>query len=194
MTEAPPLSAGIQEFIESMGLYYEQYDLPRIGGRILGLLMVSSRPLSLDDMATALQVSRASISTNVRQAVLLGMARQVSLTGDRRDYYRFVDDAWERTLLERTEGVLVLKRMAVRGLAALGPEDDALDRSRLEELEDFCDFLIEEMPVLSARWHARRQAGRTRNRRFAPPPADAREPLGVAEDSGVAGTAEASAP
>ncbi len=153
-----PLSPSVQEFIESIGLWYEQLDLPRICGRILGLLMVSSRPLSLDDMASALQVSRASVSTNVRQAVIFGMAEQVSFPGDRRDYYRFVEDPWARTLTTRTEGTRVLQRIAERGLAALGPDEDALDRSRLEELADFCEFFIEETPALVARWHARRAA------------------------------------
>lgn len=161
MTGTPPLSKGIREFIENMGLYYEQFDLPRIGGRILGLLTVSGRPLSLDDMAAALQVSRASISTNVRQAVLLGMAEQVSLPGDRRDYYRFRDDAWEHSLDIQTEAIVPLKRMAEQGLAALEP-DDALDRSRLEDLADFCDFLLGEFRPLTARWRAHRAARHAR--------------------------------
>jgi hypothetical protein len=46
-------------FVESMGRYLGQYGLSRIGGRLLGLLMIAEEPLSLDDMATTLSVSRA---------------------------------------------------------------------------------------------------------------------------------------
>jgi len=35
------LPQGSREFIEGMGMYFAQFDLPRIFGRILGLLMIS---------------------------------------------------------------------------------------------------------------------------------------------------------
>ncbi len=45
--EDPALS----QFIENMGLQYEAYDVPRIGGRILGLLMVNPNPMTSEEMA-----------------------------------------------------------------------------------------------------------------------------------------------
>src|SRR5436309_4951811 len=85
-------------FVEGMGRYFEQFGLSRIGGRVLGLLMLAEEPLSLDDMATTLSVSRASISTNIRLATASGLAELVTKPGDRRDYYLFTDDAWGHSL------------------------------------------------------------------------------------------------
>ncbi len=148
---------GMQQFIESMGLYFEQYGLARIGGRMLALLIIADRPLTLDDMARRLLVSRASISTNIRLIVASGLAEQVSLPGDRRDYYHYTQNAWERAFEINLEGTRQLRRLAERGLAALAPADDTA-RVHLAETIDFCDFCIEEYTAMRDRWYARQAA------------------------------------
>jgi DNA-binding transcriptional regulator GbsR (MarR family) len=73
------LSAAISGFIEGMGLYFEDFGVPRIAGRLLGLLLVTNRPLSLEEVATTLGVSRASVSTNARLILATGLVERVSL-------------------------------------------------------------------------------------------------------------------
>jgi DNA-binding transcriptional regulator GbsR (MarR family) len=131
--------------------------LARIGGRILGLLMLADAPLGLEEMATALGVSRASISTNIRQIVTFGLAEHLSLPGDRRDYYRFADSPWLGAMRARIDGTRSLLRITEQGLATLAAEDTAA-RLRLEEMRDACVFMIEEMQASIARWQAHRAA------------------------------------
>jgi DNA-binding MarR family transcriptional regulator len=152
------LSAGAREFIEAVGLFFEQLGIPRIGGRILGLLMLAERPLTLDDMAGLLLVSRASVSTNARMSVAGGLVEHVSLPGDRRDYYRFRAEAWEQRLRFLIAESIAFRRLLERGLAALGPED-AVGRARLEEGREFYTFVEQEMGTLIERWHARSAGG-----------------------------------
>ena len=144
-------------FVESMGRYFEQFGLSRIGGRLLGLLMIAEEPLSLDDMATTLSVSRASISTNIRLVTTTRMAELVTKPGDRRDYYQFTHDAWGHALRAEMNSLPPLRRMAARALAALGPNDHQA-REQLEDLVDFCDFSIEERVGMIARWRERLRA------------------------------------
>ena len=75
-------------FVERMGLALEADGLPRIAGRIFGLLLVSEEPRSLDELAAELRVSKASVSTNARLLEHRGVLEQVSRPADRRDYYR----------------------------------------------------------------------------------------------------------
>lgn len=157
MSGAIELPEGQRQFIERVGLYFEQYQLPRIGGRLLGLMMIANDDLGLDEMATALGVSRASISTNIRQLVSYGLAERVSLPGDRRDYYRFADNPWQHAMEARVESNRALRRIVVQGLAALDP-GDTVARAHLEEAIRACDFGIEEMLATIARWQARRAA------------------------------------
>ena len=153
------LSPGIVRFIERMGLYYEHLGVPRIGGRILGLLMMARRPLTLDDMASLLHVSRASISTNARMNVAVGMVRHVSLPGDRRDYYIFSPNAWEERLAVGKPTSIELRDIITEGLAALSASNDE-GRARLSEAIEFCDFLLEETEKMTAHW--RERVGRLR--------------------------------
>ena len=173
MPEAERLSPALQEFVESMGIYFGRFGLPRIGGRILGLLMVADRPLSLDDLASTLQVSRASISTNMRLIIASSLAEQISLPGDRRDYYRFGPDTWERSLKTELDAIAMLRRLGERGLAAARASESTA-REHLEELLEFCDLLIEDRSKTVERWLALKEAKRA-GRLFSPDGAGVRK-------------------
>jgi biotin operon repressor len=87
----------LRRFVERMGLEAERDGLPRIAGRILGFLITADAPASLDQIADALQVSRASVSTNCRLLEQIGAAERVSLPGDRKDYYELAPGFPERS-------------------------------------------------------------------------------------------------
>src|ERR687896_2334430 len=93
----------VARFVERMGLYTEAEGLPRIAGRIFGFLLVQPAACSLDDMATALGVSKASISTDTRRLEQLGFLERTSQPGDRRDYYTISRDVLPRSLDVRIE-------------------------------------------------------------------------------------------
>src|SRR5262249_27700966 len=83
----------------------------------------AERPLSLDEIAKRLRVSRASVSTNIRLATASELVELVTYPGDRRDYYRMIDDAWGHGIEAEIKGLPALRRIAEMGLAALGPGD-----------------------------------------------------------------------
>ena len=175
MSGTPNLSPAQQRFIESVGLYFEQYQVSRIGGRLLGLLTLLGGPFTLDQMAGALGVSRASVSTNIRILVTLGIAEHLSLPGDRRDYYRFSGNPWQHGLDARVTGTVMLRRIAEQGLTVA--PTDTVARANLEDLLDFCDFMIEDMHGTIARWQAHRRrrtttGGRASTKRAWPPTPD----------------------
>src|SRR5580765_7313619 len=151
------LPEGSVEFIEGMGLYFAQFDLPRIFGRIVGLLMVSEQPMPHDEIARQLSISRGSVSTNIRLALTLGMAERVAVPGDRRDFYRQTGDAWGQGLEGKAAQLAPLERMGQHALRTL-PDDHPTARARIEEMLDFCAFFEEECNGLLARWEARRAA------------------------------------
>jgi DNA-binding transcriptional regulator GbsR (MarR family) len=157
------LSPDIQRFIEAFGGYFTQYGLPRIAGRLLGLVLVVEGPLTLDDMAAALDVSRASISTNVRLLESIGFMERVTVPRDRRDYYRCSADPWEARMRSSLIQLDVLRAIARRGLTATTGQD-TYARARLEELTELCDFLLEEEVGMLQRWRTYRER-RARERR-----------------------------
>lgn len=147
----PPLT----RFIENLAQYFENFGIPRIGGRILGLLLVSSEPLSAEAISNILKVSRASVSTNIRFALQVGLAEKVSFPGDRITYYAFPESGLEKTLTVEIQAVSMMKRFVEQGLNALSPEDPT--RSRLAALADWADFLTQVWQKAAIEWQARKQ-------------------------------------
>ncbi len=74
------------------GNFSRRLGLPRSFGQIYCLLLLSARPLTLDDMVAALKISKASASTGTRQLASWGAIRQVWVPGERRDYCEAVPD------------------------------------------------------------------------------------------------------
>jgi predicted transcriptional regulator len=136
----PKFSPELTNFIENMGMYFGSYGIPRIGGRILGLLLVAHEPLSAESIASILKASRASISTNFRLLLTSGLAEKVTFPGDRATYFAFPETAWEKVMSVEIQGVAAMKKLAEQGLNALPPGDSA--RTRMEGLINWADFLI----------------------------------------------------
>lgn len=106
-------------FIETMGRHFEEEGIPRIAGRLFGLLMVNEEPCSLDDMAERLQVSKGSVSSNSRMLEQWGVAERVTRPGDRRDYYHLADDMERRILERQMEHVVKMRERLREGLASM---------------------------------------------------------------------------
>ena len=145
---------GARRFIEALGLWFEDVGLTRIAGRLLGLLMLTDGVLSLDQIAGALRVSRASVSTNARLLLTARLVERVSLPGDRRDYYTFGARSWDGNLRADIARAESFRRVAAEGLAALGP-GNTIGHARLREAVEFGEFVATELTALLDRWHAR---------------------------------------
>lgn len=111
-----------QKFIEGFGDHFESLGLPRIGGRLLALLLLSPEPISLDDLAHTLQVSKGSISSNARVLESSGIANRVRKPGDRRDFYWIGDDAQARVMRSHLQRMADLIKRLEQGYEAVPPE------------------------------------------------------------------------
>ncbi|MER0239727.1 MarR family transcriptional regulator [Fulvimarina sp. MAC8] len=78
-------------FIERMGEHMEMEGMPRIAGRLFGLLLVDPGPVSFSNLAERLGVSRGSVSTNARLLEGKGLIERVSVEGERQDFFRLAD-------------------------------------------------------------------------------------------------------
>lgn len=81
-----------QELIEAGGNLCRRIGLPRSLGQIYGLLFLSKKPLTLEDIATGLDISKASASVGTRQLASMGAVRQVWVPGSRRDYFEAIPE------------------------------------------------------------------------------------------------------
>lgn len=61
-------------------------------GRLFSLLMFSPKPLSLQEMADQLGVTKAAVSIRVKELESSGLTVKMSNVSDRRDYHYIADD------------------------------------------------------------------------------------------------------
>ncbi len=87
------------EFIEKIGLIKQAEGLPRIAGRVFGMLIFDGEMVSFGDLATRLQVSRASISTSIRLLEERGLVKRMTKPGERQDYFQLAPNPYA-TMLE----------------------------------------------------------------------------------------------
>ena len=133
----------VDRFIEQLGRLAESENLPRTAGRMMGLLILSGRPLDIDGIATRLHVSRASVSTNSRLLQTLGIAQLVRQPENRRDYLQISGDPCSSLL---ALGLLRMQSMqlAIREMRlALKGVELRISRSRLEGMERLYETAIE---------------------------------------------------
>jgi len=152
-SDSSELSAGVSQFVEGIGMLMEKYGLPRIGGRIMGLLMLDNKPLSLDDISKLLGVSRASVSTNLRMSEISGLAVRVAKPGDRRDYYIGAENMWLRAMEANNRDVLLMLEVARKAMPNI-PKEEIVARTRLQELIDFYEFFKERLDQITEEWQA----------------------------------------
>jgi DNA-binding transcriptional regulator GbsR (MarR family) len=156
LDKVPRLTPALHTFIEGMGMYFEVQGIPRIGGRILGLLMIAHAPLSAEDIATILKVSRGSLSTNFRLLLASGMVERVTVHGDRVTYFVFSDSAMEQRIAVGLRSVSAFKRLCTQALEALAPHDPS--RHHLDISLEWSDLLTQSFETAMAEWHERRVA------------------------------------
>lgn len=147
------LSPELTRFIESMDMYFENMGIPRIGGRMLGVLMIAHQPLSADDIAKILKVSRGSISTNIRALLGSGMVEKKSVLHDRTTYFVFSEAAMEQRMITGIQSTVIFKKLAEQGLASLPDYDSA--RTRMQRSMEWSDLLVSTFQKAIADWRIR---------------------------------------
>lgn len=138
------------KFIEKLGIYYENYGIPRIGGRILGLILVANNPVSSEQISQLLKVSRGSVSTNVRLLVSNGLLERTSIAGDRTDYYVICDSAWDSAIKVRIEGFKNLKSIIEQGTKAFNNESTT--NKNLREMLQWVNIMTESHKKALVEW------------------------------------------
>jgi DNA-binding transcriptional regulator GbsR (MarR family) len=147
-----------QEFVERVGLTFEVDGMPRIAGRMLGLLLVSSEARTLDELADLLRVSKASISSNARLLERMGSVERVGHPGDRRDFYQLSHCMDARVLDHWTERMRELRDLMTDALT-VPPASEPAVRERLEAKRAFFGQMMEELKAAGVRWRERDELG-----------------------------------
>jgi HTH-type transcriptional regulator, glycine betaine synthesis regulator len=140
-----------QSTVAGLGRLARFFGFSEVMGRLYGILLLTPGPLSLDDLADSLDISKGSVSMNMRALERWGMAKEVWVRGERKKYYKAESDLWQviRNVLGSREqrevqlalevlGDSIAKLQAAEG--DLSPEEQELARYYLERVADLQSF------------------------------------------------------
>ena len=80
-----------EELIEMFGIHFELlYNLPPLGSRILGLLIIDGckTGLTFEELVTKMKASKSSVSTNLNLLLKMGKITYYTVAGDRKKYFK----------------------------------------------------------------------------------------------------------
>lgn len=123
------------DFIEKIGLVGQAEGLPRIAGRIFGMLVFDGTVMSFSDLSDHLNVSRASISTSVRLLEERGLIKRTGKAGERQDFFQLAPNAYATMLSGAQKRTLAAKAEIDTTIAELSNDSEA--RARLCEYAEF---------------------------------------------------------
>ena len=147
-----------KHFVEDISLYFEQMGIPRMSGRILGVLLIADPPeQSIDDLCAVLGASKSAISINTRLLDEMGLIERVPSPVPRRVYYRFVAGGWVVFMRMRFRLMASLHQIAERGLELLHDQDPYL-RERLQEAHDMFSLIEDQLPQILTELEEARKA------------------------------------
>lgn len=129
-TSSSHLVSARRKFIEAGGHTTQSFGLGRIVGQIYALLYLNPHPLCLDEIADELSVSKASVSTTVRQLQQWSAVKRVWVKGDRKDYYEAETD---------------FKAMLVNGLLSTVRKKVDTAGNQLLEIEETLSEIMEKL-------------------------------------------------
>jgi DNA-binding transcriptional regulator GbsR (MarR family) len=158
------LGAARQEMVETCGRLCQWVGMPRSMGQIYGLLYLTPQPLSLDEIADWLGLSKASVSIGTRHLISLHAIRQVWVPGVRRDHFEVQADLNEvlranysqffKPKLEKSQRKVEALLEALKEDQASGvisEQEHALCRERLHRVLKLQGRLRQVLP-LAERW------------------------------------------
>lgn len=76
-----------EKFITSWGALATQWGINKTMAQIHALLMISTAPLSVEDIMEELQISRGNVSMNLRELMSWGIVFKEFKAGERKDFY-----------------------------------------------------------------------------------------------------------
>jgi DNA-binding transcriptional regulator GbsR (MarR family) len=150
-------------FVERMGIAAEADGLSPIASRLFAVLLLADGPLSLDELAATLAVSKASVSTDARRLLDRGVVERITHAGDRRDYYELAADSFARIIRSRIDRWRRMQAL-IADLRAHAEQLSGAAEDRLQALEEVHTFVVDQLETALTEWEQRPATRRARAR------------------------------
>ena len=83
------------KYIQTWGSLATSWGINKTMAQVHALLLVSTKPLSAEDIMEALQISRGNVNMNVRALIDWGIVSKEFVVGERKEFFVADKDIWE---------------------------------------------------------------------------------------------------
>lgn len=83
------------KYIQTWGSLATSWGINKTMAQVHALLLVSTEPLSADDIMDTLKISRGNVNMNVRALIDWGIVRKEFVVGERKEFFVADKDIWE---------------------------------------------------------------------------------------------------
>lgn len=149
------LNREVLDFIEEVGLIYEKTGLPRMCGRIMGLLMTyPATEVSFNTCVEELHASKSSVSASLKTLEAMRFIQPYTEPGQRKTLYKLVEESVFTIIDQKLALLDYFQKMVAKG-ASLNPPGHR--RDQLGEMADFYAFVLQELPAIRTRWESKKK-------------------------------------
>lgn len=153
MTMTPMLETFVMHFGE-MG---SRWGFNRTVGQMYALLVISEEPLSANEIADALNISRGNVSMGLKELQSWRLVQMHHVQGDRKDYFKALGSIWDmanKVFEERRKREMDPTLSLLRDILLDAPANDQekFAQGRLQEIHDLLENITkwsEELQRLS---------------------------------------------
>lgn len=167
MQHAPRTFPELKQFVSNqMSLQLECDGHSPLVGRILALLLFASEPISLQEIAEQLKVTRAAVSVHIRSMERIGLCYKVATSNDRKNYYYIADDIDLSSIRAFKERMVGTQQMVDTALSAydvikdVEPDEQetyALLKERFTAFRALSELIMTQLDELEEKWKAIKQ-------------------------------------
>ena len=83
------------KYIQTWGSLATNWGVNKTMAQVHALLLVSTKPLSAEDIMETLQISRGNVNMNVRALIDWGIVQKEFVVGERKEFFIAIKDIWE---------------------------------------------------------------------------------------------------
>ncbi len=89
------LQTSKQKFIDTWGMLGSEWGINRSVAQVQALLLISTEPVSTDEIMETLTISRGNANMSLRQLLDYGIIYKKVVAGDRKEYFVAEKDVWK---------------------------------------------------------------------------------------------------
>jgi DNA-binding transcriptional regulator GbsR (MarR family) len=137
-----------RDFVKELSGNLDSLGLNKISGVIISYFILSEKDeLEFEELVDQLNVSKASVSNNLRTLEKIGFITRDRKPGQRKSQYQLAALDMKLMMMERMKTIEVFSNIMKRGLELSSDKNENTQRF-LKGISHFYDWLLEEFPAL----------------------------------------------